>query len=323
MKHGPIHYRSAQIERVAAVAGKIDFHPTQPAIVFNAHIIAHVKRMSLAGYPHVIASGQAHFNRPAGQACRDGAQAGHARRLGFFTAKTATHSAHINRDLIHADAHDLCHQLLDLRGVLRGAEYLQRVVLTRDHHGRLGFQIEVFLPANMKRALYAVRRTGQRRLDVAALVDMGLLHKTALQQSLFYIQQRGQYLILDHRRHRALSGRIRRVGQHGNNNLPNIFDAVLSQQRVAGLQRADIVDAGHVLPGEDADDTGNVVARLDINVSDTGMGMIAQARTEMQQTGLLRFVIDIYRLAGHVFIGAFMLIAAPHAAADVARMSNG
>ena len=109
--------------------------------------------MAFAGDLHIVAARQTHFYRFAQLTRGDGTQTRHACRLRLFAAKATAHAPHINGDFVHGDAHHFRHQLLHFGGILRRGEHLQAVIFAGDHQRRLGFQIEMFLTADVKFAL--------------------------------------------------------------------------------------------------------------------------------------------------------------------------
>jgi hypothetical protein len=117
--------------------------------------------VALAGHQHVFDPWQAHLGRLAGQARDHRAQARRAGGLGFLAAETAAHAAHVDDDLVHRHVEHFGHQFLHFGGVLRRAVDDHAAVFGGHHRGNLRFQVEVFLAADVQRALDAVFGGGQ------------------------------------------------------------------------------------------------------------------------------------------------------------------
>ncbi|MNL45341.1 hypothetical protein D3C87_1679800 [compost metagenome] len=97
--------------------------------------------------------------------------------LRFLTAKTTAHAPRIDCHSVHWQVEHRGHQLLDLGRVLSRGIHQHAAVLGRHHRCNLGFQIKVFLTADMQLPLNAVFRLRQRAVGVTPLMTMRLLHQ--------------------------------------------------------------------------------------------------------------------------------------------------
>ncbi len=88
--------------------------------------------------------------------------------------------------------------------------------------------------------------------------------------------------------------------------LADELDLVDGQQRVAGQQWADVLEAGYILMGDDNTYTVEGQAGRGVDPQDARMGAVGQPRIDMQLVGELQAVVDIHRFAGHVLVGALV-----------------
>ncbi len=316
VKHGAVDNRRGQVRRVAAVACQIQLYTLQTTLVVEAHVVLDVERVALAGHLHVFKTLQAHLGGLAGQPCNHGAQAGRARRLGFLAAKATTHAPHVDHDAVHRHAQYLGHQLLDFRGVLGRAIDNHAAVFSRHHRGYLGFQIKMFLTADVQVALQTVGCACQRCGRVATFVRVAVEHKVFLTQRLNHIQHRLQVLIFDNRRHCRLPGNVQIASSNGKHRLTDKLHRVDGQQRIAGQQRPDVLQPRNILMSNRNAYAVEGVAGRGVDADDSRVGTVGKTCIHMQLIGKLQAIIDIHRFAGHMFVGAVMLDAATDASAQ-------
>ena len=148
----------------------------QPLIV-KTNIVGVEKVMALAGLHHVVRARQAIFNRLAGHMRQQGCNATERGGLGFFTAKAATHAAHLGLNRMNRQPQHLSHQFLDFRRVLAGGMYEHATVLLGLDHRGLALQIKVLLPAHVDLAFQAMRRGRQRLIRIATQLPMARPHE--------------------------------------------------------------------------------------------------------------------------------------------------
>ncbi|MGZ2447619.1 hypothetical protein ACVIRO_000373 [Rhizobium ruizarguesonis] len=65
---------------------------------------------------------------------------------------------------------------------------------------------------------------------------------------------------------------------------------------------ADVVDAGHILAGEDPDDAGMRGDRRKVDAEDFGMRPVGEAEGAMQQTCGFRNIVDIIGGSGDMLM---------------------
>ncbi|MNQ25004.1 hypothetical protein D3C85_382160 [compost metagenome] len=323
VEHRAVDDGAGQIRRITAVAGQFDLDAMQQAIVVEADVVFDIEGVALAGNTHVFHARQTHLGRPPGQVGDHRAQAGRACSLGFLAAETAAHAAHIDNDLVHRHAEHFGDQLLHLGGVLRRGVDDHAAVFARHHRGNLGFQIEMFLAADMQAALQALRRGGQFGSGIADLVLMAVEDEMLLAQRIDHIQHRFQVFVFDDRRHRRLARGFQAVGADRQHHLADVFDLAVGQQRVAGDHRPDIQLAGHILAGDGDGHAGNRIAGRGVDLDDTGMGAVAHAGIDVQLVGKFQAVVDIYGFAGYVLVRTFVFDAFADTGGDVGAEQGG
>ncbi|VDZ63511.1 Uncharacterised protein [Serratia odorifera] len=153
MKHCAIDNRTGQIQRIAAVAGQLDVDAAQQTVIVKPHLIANVKRVSLAGNQHIVAAIETHFGRSPGEICRQRTQAGRACCLRLLATEAAAHATHVNHHFVHRHPQYRGHQFFVLRSgsALRSTPAYCRPPPALPRH--LRFQIKMLLATDLQLAL--------------------------------------------------------------------------------------------------------------------------------------------------------------------------
>jgi len=317
MEHRAVDNRVRQVRRAAAVAGQFQIDTVQASTVVEAHVVFDIEGMALAGHQHVFDPRQAHLGRLAGEVRDHRTQARRAGGLGFLAAKTAAHATHVDDDLVHRHVQHFGHQFLYFGGVLRGAVDDHAAVFGGHYRRNLGFQVEVFLAADMQGALNAILRRCQRACRITALVGVAVQHEVLFAIGLDHIQHRFQVFVFDDGGHRGLACGVQVAGGHGQHHLADELHGVDGQQRIARQQRTDVFQARHVLVGDDDAHAVEGMAGRGVDAQDSGVGAVGQARIQVQLVREFQAIIDVLRLAGYVLGGAVMLDAAADAGGQV------
>ncbi|MCY1413358.1 hypothetical protein D9M71_287880 [compost metagenome] len=273
--------------------------------------------MTLAGHDHVFDPWQAHLGRLPGQVRDHGAQARGARGLGFLAAETTPHATHVDHDLVHRDVEHFGHQLLYFGGVLRGAVDDHAAVFGGHDRGNLGFQVEVFLAADVQRALQAVRGRGQGSGRIAALVSVAVEHEVFLAKRFDHIQHRLQVFVFDDGGHGRLACGFQVAGGDSYHRLADELDSIDCQERVAWHQWADVLQPRDVFVGDGDAHALEGVAGRGVDLDDARVGAVGQARIDVQLVRELQAVVDIHGLAGHLLVGTVVLEAAADTRGEV------
>ncbi|MNT31280.1 hypothetical protein D3C72_1671080 [compost metagenome] len=168
----------------------------------------------------------------------------------------------------------------------------------------------MLLATDVQGALDAVRGTGQGSSGVATLVGVAVEHEVLLAQGFDHIQHRLQVFILDDCGHGRTACGVEVAGGHGEYRLAEELDLVDGQQRVAGHHRADVLEAGDVFVGDGDAHALEGIARRGVDAQDARVGAVGGACIDVQLVGEFQAVVDVYRLAGHMLVGAVVLDAA-------------
>src|SRR3989338_7883582 len=323
MEHCTVDDLAGQVRRITAVAGQFNFDTVQQAVVVKADVVLDVERVTFAGDLHVFDARQAHLGRPAGEVGDHRTQARRACGLGFLAAETATHAAHVDDDLVHRHAEHFSHQLLHFGGVLRRGVDDHAAVFSRHNRGNLGFQVEVFLAADMQAALQAARRSGQLGAGIDDLVLVAVEDEMLLAQRIDHVEHRFKVFVLDDRGHGRLACGFQAIGTYGQYHLTNVFNLAVRQQRVTGHDRADVQLARYVILGDGNRHARELVAGAGIDADDARVSAVAHTGIDVQLIGELQAVVDVDGFAGDVFVRTFMFDALADASGDVGAEQFG
>ena len=162
----------------------------QTALRIKAHLPVVAERVALAGDQDVVAPVQPHLHRPP-KLVR-GQRRPHRQMPGlcFFAAKAAAHAPTHHAHLRQRDVQRVRHPVLHLARVLCAAVDQPVAVVLRNGVSDLAFQIKMFLPADLQRALQLVRCGAQGRSGVTALHRDWGQHEAARLQCIAGVQQR-------------------------------------------------------------------------------------------------------------------------------------
>ena len=96
-------------------------------------------------------------------------------------------------------------------------------------------------------------------------------------------------------------------GSDSKDRLPGIDHLIYRKDGIiTGAGGTDIIGAGNVFGGKDADHPRRGTHGAKVQLCDLGMGAGGKTRLHVQQPRRARQIIDIDRLAGNVFVGAVM-----------------
>ncbi|MNH07887.1 hypothetical protein D3C79_672890 [compost metagenome] len=310
MEHGAVDNRRRQVRGAAAVTGQVKVDPVQATGVVKTDVILDVEGVTFAGHQHVFNPRQTHLGRLAGEVGDDRAQTGGAGGLGFLAAKTTSHAAHIDDNLVHRYVEHFGNQLLDFSRVLSRAVDDHSAVFGRHHRRDLGLQVKMLLAADVQGALNAVRGARQGAGRVATLVGMAVEDEMFLAQRFDHIQHRFEVFVFDDCGHGGASGGVEIAGRNGNHRLADKLDLVDSQQRVARQQWADVFEAWNVFVGNGNAHAFEGIARVGIDAQYPSVGAVRQARIDVQLIGEFQAIVDVHRFTGYMLVGAIVLEAA-------------
>ncbi len=306
VEHGPLDNGVGQVRRVATAPGHHDLRALNHALLVKADVVGVEKVVALAGLHHVIGARQSVLHRTLGGVGQQGGHTGDRRSLGFLAAKAAAHATYRGGHRVNRQPQYLGHQLLHLGGVLAGGMHKHAAVFLRQCHTGLTFQVKVLLPADIDFALETMRRAGQCRVRVTALLGVAGADKKLLLQRLAGVQHRVQGFVLDLGQLGRLARRRMAGGRHGKQRLADMFDQLARQHRVTRKDRADVGMPRHVTHGQHRDHAGVGAHGRQIDAQHPRMGLFAVAHRRVQNAFRLGQVIDVAGGAGHVQPGTLM-----------------
>ena len=200
------------------------------------------------------------------------------------------------------------HHVLGLGRMLGRAVDEDVVVLTGNREGDLAFEIHMILPADRDGAVDAARRGGQSGVHLAAFERQRRCHiRIARFPGREGIEREGQVLAIDLGKNSRPARRVPRLGDHRKEGLAVKLDFVRRKDRLVMLAgRADVVDAGNVLGGQDLDDAGRGPHGGQVETKNTGMGDGRQAEIGVKRAFRLGNVVGVVGAAGDMLGGAVM-----------------
>ena len=164
------------VEAPAGVGRQHRVERQHAALIVEAHRVAIVEAVALAGGDHVDLARQAKLHRPAGLGGGQRGRAGDPRGVALLAAEAAAQAAHHRGHAIEVAAQNLGANMLHFGGMLGRGMHDQIAVLARQDESDLAFEIEVLLPADAERRAQSVRRGLQRGIGVAAQHGRRRLH---------------------------------------------------------------------------------------------------------------------------------------------------
>lgn len=282
MEHGAVDDGRRQVGRAAAVTGQLEIDALQATAVIETDIVFDIEGVTLAGHEHVFHARQAHLGRLACQVRDHRAQAGRARRLGFFAAKATAHPAHVDHHLVHRYIEHFGNQLLHLGGVLGRAVDDHAAVFGRHHRRDLGFQVEMLLAADMQGALQAMGCIAQCAGRVPAPVGVAVEDKVLFAQRFDHIEHRLQVFVGDDRCQRGAARGVEVACGHSHHRLADELHGVDGQQGVARQQRADVFQARYVFVSNGNAHALEGVAGRGVDTDNARMGTVGQPGIHVQ-----------------------------------------
>ena len=306
VQHGALEDRRRQIGVGAAVAVQLDVERVDAAVVVKAHLPAHAERVALAGAAGVLV---ARVDKAGGNAVSRGdprGERGGHRGLRLLAAKAAAHAPALGRDLVERQIQQLRHHLLDLGGVLAGAEHADSAFFARDRACRLRLQVELLLAVDPQRAGQAMQRRLQRRVRVAA-PDEALRPQPAVGcDGVLDGEDRRQRLDRDLGRAQRRMER-RRAGRRDDRHwLARVLHHLGRQERLVVEDGAPVRAAGQVGRQQHVDHAGQRAQGVGVQAQQASMGDGRGHHAHEQLTRDGRRVVDVAGGAGDMQAGGLM-----------------
>ena len=295
-----VENRGAQIRRTPGVG--VEFQPQRQdaAFVIEADVVARAKWVALAGHA-AIGVAVVDAARRAPGLLRDQSSHQRGRRgLSFLAAKPAAHALANAHHLMHSQTQNLRRHVLGFGRVLRRRVDRQMPAFARHDEGALGFKIQMFLPANVQRALACVGRVLERRARIAARDGARRPDETFGCDGRF---NRGDGRFFgDVQANRGFGGSKGRARFGGDNDdrFALKTDARFGQKVFVLENRAEQIAAGHIAPGQQSDDAGNLARRFEIERSYHAVGDRTAQKIDQQFVARGRDVVEKNRAAPHM-----------------------
>ena len=179
------HHARRHVEAPAGIGRQHRVERQHAALVVEAHRVAIVEAVALAGGDDVDLARQAELHRLAGLGGAERRGRRDPRGVALLAAEAAAQAAHHRGHAIEVAAQHLGADMLDLGRMLGRGMHQEIAVLARQGEGDLAFEIEMLLPADAELGSEPVRRRLQRRVGIAAQdgrrrLDIGLLGQRRL-----------------------------------------------------------------------------------------------------------------------------------------------
>ena len=182
---------------IAAVGREREVEREDVALAVEADVVADQERMALAGRAHVVVARQPQLHRPPRLPGQHRGDAGDDGRLALLAAEGAAHAPHLDGDRVERQAEQMRDAVLHLGRMLGRAPHLHVAGVAGGRERDLSFEIEVVLAAAAQFARQAMRRAGERGLDIAAHHRLRRRDEAVARHRLLDRQHGGQRLVVD------------------------------------------------------------------------------------------------------------------------------
>ncbi len=268
--------------------------PLIPAVTAISRTVDNAEFVTLAGDHHVIVAIITHPAGPAGQPGRDRTGACQRVSLTFLSAESSTHPAHFHPNGMHRDTKRLGNLVLDFRRMLAGAVNHHVAAFLRQRQRSLAFQVEMLLPAELKRAFHDMLGGIYRRRGVAIPPHQrAVLKPAASRERLVHGKKGRQFLIFNSSLPGRAAGGMMTLSRNKKHRLSDIVDLVGREQRLVMRRWRDIVGEWQVTSGQDRDHTRRRANLFEIKRPDPSAGGSTQSEGKRQCIGRHRNVIDV------------------------------
>ena len=322
MGERPRHHTGRHVETPAGIGRQHGVERQHAALAVEAHRVAIVEAVALAGRQHVDLARQPQLHRPAGLVRRDGGRGRDPGGVAFLAAEAAAQAAHHHRHPVEVAAQQPGADMLDLGRMLGRGMDGDVAVLTGQREGDLALEVKMLLSADAEFGGEPMRRAGQRRLRIAAYDRGRRLHVGFAGERRRDIEDRLLGLDLHDDlfggRPRCIEG-LRDDHRQG---LAGELDPVDGEQRLVLADRRDVVAAGNVLGAQHRDHARHCRRGGEIGLHESSAGDLAQHQGRMQRARRLGHVVDIERLPGDVLQRAVVTLRRMDLAAHSASTSS-
>ena len=322
MGERPRHDTGSHVETPAGIGRQHGVERQHAALVVEAHRVAIVETMALAGRQHVDLARQPQLHRPAGMARRDGRRGRHPGGVALLAAEAAAQAAHHHRHPVEVAAQQPGADMLDLGRMLGRGMDDDVAVLAGQREGDLTLEVEMLLPADAEFGRQAMRRAGQRRCRIAAHQRGRRLHIRLAGQCRRDVEDRLFGLDLHDDLFGGRPRGVEALGDDHRQGLAGELDPVDGEQRLVLADGRDVVAAGNVLRPQHRHHARHRSGRGCIESHELAARDPAQDQGAVQGARRLGHVVDIERLPGDVLQGAVVTLRRMDLAAHSASTSS-
>ena len=298
--------RAAEVGGAARARDHVDAQREEAALFVVTDGVVVVEVVALAGDGDVVVAIGAQLDRTAKSRRRQRRHAGEQRRLRLLAAEAAAHAAHLHDHAVGGDAQAVRHHLLHLARVLGGTPHLQAAVLARLGERDLAFEVEVLLAADLPSPLHAMRRRGQRRIDVATHEAHRRQHELARACGLQRVEPRRQRCVVDAGAARGAARGVALVCDHREDRLADVVHFACGEDGVVVHDRPAVVASRNVGGHQHAEHAGRREHRAEVHRHDARVRLRRQAERRVCGAGGFGEVVDVGGLAGHVQVGGLV-----------------
>ncbi|MGF6751452.1 hypothetical protein OKW36_007112 [Paraburkholderia sp. MM5482-R1] len=290
-----------QVGGKAAARGHVDRDAFDHALCVVADFVGVVEIVTLAGHHHVVVAVRAQLDRAQQLPRGERGAAREQRRLRFLAAETATHAPAFDQYVMRCNAQRVRDEVLHFGRMLGRAVDVHAVVVLRHRVRDLPFQIELLLAAEPHLTGLAMRGTRHLRASVAARELHRRQHELVRGARLLRAQHRRQFLVDHLGAPCAEPRRLVRRRDHDQHRLADVLHDAVGEDRIVAMNdRADVVDAGDVVGGEDRDDAGRRAHLVERDRDDLRVRLRRQPQRRVQRAGQLGNVVGVGRAAAYV-----------------------
>ena len=290
------HDPRREIEAPAGIGREHGVERPHSALVVEAHRIAIVETVPLAGRHHVDLARQPELHRPAGMVRRDRCGGCDPGGVALLAAEAAAQAAHHRRHAVKVAPEQPRADMLHLGRMLGRGMDRDVAVLTRQRKGDLAFEIEMLLPADAEFGFEPMRCTCHRRIGIAAQHRRRRLHICLSFQRRRDVENRFFGLDLDDDFLDGGTRRIERFRDDHRQRLARELDPVDGEQRLVLADGRNVVLAGNIRRAKHRDYAGHLRRHGTVDLQEPAAGDGTQHQRAMQRAGWLGHVVYIERL---------------------------
>ena len=305
---GAGHHRRGQVGRIPCIRDEARTSGQQTAIAVEAHLPVDFKGVTTACDHEVVVSVHPQLHRPQQAPRGDRRHASEDGRLRFLAPKTPAHASAFHLHPVRTHAQRVCHQVLHLAGVLRGAVHLHALVFLRHCVADLALQVELLLAPDDLRATKPMRRLSQCGIRITASHAHGWNHILPHLVSLPRRQHGCKRLDLQRLRSHGSGSECQTSlgGHHCQYRLPQVLHHALGQDGVVLDDGAALVVTRNVFGAEYRDHAGLRHQQRFVDRKDAAMRHRRQAKRGVQGACEFGQIVYIGGLARHVQAGRLM-----------------